>query len=113
MSKRNALVELEGPLPPGPLVNADLAPTSLGQRTWNVWHIASLWVGMSVCIPTYMLAASMIDAGMTWWQSLVAIVLGNAIVFVPLVINAHAGTRYGIPFPVYARAAFGPRGAHR
>src|SRR5205823_2004485 len=80
--------------------------------TWNVWHIASLWVGMSVCIPTYMLAASMIDAGMTWWQSLVAIVLGNAIVFVPLVINAHAGTRYGIPFPVYARAAFGPRGAH-
>jgi len=112
VSERNPLVELEGPLPPGPLVNADLAPTSLGQRTWNVWHIASLWVGMSVCIPTYMLAASMIDAGMTWWQSLVAIFLGNAIVFVPLVINAHAGTRYGIPFPVYARAAFGPRGAH-
>ncbi len=106
------MVELEGPLPVSALVNADLAPTSLGQRTWNVWHIASLWVGMSVCIPTYMLAASMIDAGMTWWQSLVAIVLGNAIVFVPLVINAHAGTRYGIPFPVYARAAFGPRGAH-
>src|SRR3989454_12712321 len=59
-----------------------------------------------------MLAASMIDAGMNWWQSLVAILLGNAIVLVPLVINAHAGTRYGIPFPVFARAAFGTRGAH-
>ena len=112
MSKRNPLVELEGPLPPGPLVNADLAPTAIYQRTWNVWHIASLWVGMSVCIPTYMLAASMIDAGMSWWQSLVTIALGNAIVLVPLAINAHAGTRYGIPFPVYARAAFGTRGAH-
>ena len=112
VSQRNPLVELEGPLPPGPLVNADLAPTAIRQRTWNVWHIASLWVGMSVCIPTYMLAASMIDAGMSWWQSLVTIALGNAIVLVPLAINAHAGTRYGIPFPVYARAAFGTRGAH-
>jgi NCS1 family nucleobase:cation symporter-1 len=106
------LIELDRELPAGPLVNADLAPTSLGQRTWNLWHIASLWVGMSVCIPTYMLAASMIQAGLTWRQSLVAILLGNAIVLVPLVINAHAGTRYGIPFPVYARASFGTRGAH-
>ena len=66
----------------------------------------------SVCIPTYMLASSMIDAGMTWWQSLFTILLGNAIVLVPLVINAHAGTKYGIPFPVFARAAYGWRGAH-
>lgn len=109
---RAGMVELSEPLPPGPLVNADLAPTGIAQRTWNLWHIASLWVGMSVCIPTYMLAASMIDAGLTWRQSLVAILLGNAIVLVPLVINAHAGTRYGIPFPVYARAAFGVRGAN-
>ena len=106
------LVELRQPLPPGKLVNDDIAPTSVQHRTWNVWHIASLWVGMSVCIPTYMLAASMIDAGMTWWQSLLAIFLGNAIVLVPMVINAHAGTRYGIPFPVYARASFGTVGAH-
>jgi NCS1 family nucleobase:cation symporter-1 len=67
---------------------------------------------MSVCIPTYMLGASMIGAGLTWWQSLLAVLLGNLIVLVPLVINAHAGTRYGIPFPVYARAAFGTAGAH-
>ena len=106
------LEELAQPLAADALVNRDLAPTPLNARTWGRWHIASLWVGMSVCIPTYMLAASMIQAGMTWWQSLVAIVLGNAIVLVPMIINAHAGTRYGIPFPVYARAAYGPRGAH-
>lgn len=94
------------------LLNPDIAPTRPDQRTWNLWHIASLWVGMSVCIPTYMLAASMIDAGMTWQQSLVAVLLGNAIVLAPMVINAHAGTRYGIPFPVYARASFGTGGAH-
>lgn len=106
------LIELVEPPAPGPLVNADLAPTTLAARTWGRWHIASLWVGLSVCIPTYMLAASMIQAGLTWWQSLLLILLGNAIVLIPLIINAHAGTRYGIPFPVYARAAYGHRGAH-
>ncbi|MBI4420283.1 MAG: NCS1 family nucleobase:cation symporter-1 [Gemmatimonadetes bacterium] len=105
-------MQLVEELPPSDLVNADLAPIGIDRRTWNLWHIASLWVGMSVCIPTYMLAAAMIDAGMTWRQSLFAILLGNAVVLIPLVINAHAGTRYGIPFPVYARAAFGTRGAH-
>ncbi|HWP37773.1 MAG TPA: NCS1 family nucleobase:cation symporter-1 [Gemmatimonadales bacterium] len=97
---------------PDVLINADIAPTRPEQRTWNLWHIASLWVGMSVCIPTYMLAASMIDAGLSWQRSLFAILLGNVIVLVPLVINAHAGTKYGVPFPVYARAAFGVAGAH-
>ena len=106
------LVALSEPLPPSRYLNADLAPTPLSQRTWNRWHFASLWVGLSVCIPTYMLAASLIDAGMNWWQSLLTIVLGNAIVLIPLAINAHAGTRYGIPFPVYARASFGLKGAH-
>ncbi len=112
MSGISPMVELTEDLPSGRLVNPDLAPTRVSGRTWNLWHIASLWVGMSVCIPTYMLAASMIEAGMNWWQSLAAILLGNAIVLVPLVINAHAGTRYGIPFPVYARASFGTMGAH-
>ncbi len=96
----------------GALSNPDLAPTPPEKRTWNRWHLASLWVGMSVCIPTYMLAASMIDAGMTWWESLLTILLGNALVLIPLAINGHAGTRYGIPFPIYARASYGIRGAH-
>ena len=106
------LVGLRQPLPASPYLNPDLAPTPIAARTWNRWHFASLWVGLSVCIPTYMLAASLIQAGMNWWQSLLTILLGNAIVLVPLAVNAHAGTRYGIPFPVYARAAFGLRGAH-
>jgi NCS1 family nucleobase:cation symporter-1 len=108
----SGLVELAEPLPPSPYLNADLAPVPVARRTWGLWHFASLWVGLSVCIPTYMLAASLIEAGMNWWQSLLTILLGNAIVLLPLAINAHAGTRYGIPFPVYARAAFGLRGAH-
>lgn len=94
------------------LTNADLAPTRPSERTWNAWHIASLWIGMSVCIPSYMLASSMIADGLSWQLSLVAIFLGNAIVLVPLVVSAHAGTRYGIPFPVFARASFGVVGTH-
>ena len=94
------------------LANRDLLPTGLEGRTWNMWHIASLWVGMSVCIPSYMLAASMIGAGLGWRTSLLTILAGNAVVLVPLVVGAHAGTRYGIPFPVFARASFGVRGAH-
>lgn len=106
------MVELTDELPPSALVNDDLAPVGIASRTWNLWNIASLWVGMSVCIPTYMLSASMIESGMSWWQSLLAILLGNAIVLLPMVINAHAGTKYGIPFPVFARASFGTVGAN-
>lgn len=106
------LVELQETPPESRLSNADLAPTPIQERTWSVWHIAALWVGMSVCIPTYMLAASMISAGMNWWQSLLTILLGNLIVLIPLLLNGHAGTKYGIPFPVYARASFGISGAH-
>jgi nucleobase:cation symporter-1, NCS1 family len=99
--------------PPDPsLSNADLAPTTIAQRTWTTYHIASLWVGLSVCIPTYMLAASLIGAGMNWKQAVVTILLGNVIVCVPMVLVAHAGTRFGIPFPVLARSSFGVLGSN-
>lgn len=94
------------------LINDDIRPTALSERTWNVWHIASLWVGMSVCIPTYMLASSMITGGLSWKEAISMILLGNLIVAVPMVLNGHAGTRYGIPFPVLGRAAFGTMGIH-
>ena len=94
------------------LSNADLAPTKVAQRTWSTYHIASLWVGLSVCIPTYMLASSLVGAGMNWWQAVGTIMLGNFIVCVPMVLIAHAGTRYGIPFPVLARASFGVLGSN-
>ena len=106
------MVELDVVLPESRLTNADIAPSGIEGRTWSMWNIASLWVAMSVCIPTYMLAASMISAGMNWWQSMLAILIGNAVVLVPMIVMAHAGTRYGIPFPVFARAAYGLTGAH-
>src|SRR5436305_1722357 len=98
--------------PAGDLSNPDLAPTTPAQRTWSAWSIAALWISMSACIPTYMLASSLIDGGMNWYQAVLTVFLGNAIVLVPMVLNAHAGTRYGIPFPVYCRASFGVLGAN-
>jgi NCS1 family nucleobase:cation symporter-1 len=94
------------------LTNADLAPTQPHQRTWGIYSIAALWVGMSVCIPSYMLASGLIAGGMSWKQAIATIALGNLIVLVPMILNAHAGTKYGIPFPVLARASFGVRGSN-
>jgi nucleobase:cation symporter-1, NCS1 family len=95
-----------------PLYNHDLAPVRIAQRTWNTWDYAALWVSMAHCIPTYMMASSMIKGGMSWWQALATILLGNLIVLVPILLNSHPGTKYGIPFPVFARAAYGTTGAN-
>src|SRR5215831_18124101 len=94
------------------LYNKDLAPVSRDRRTWGLYNYASLWVAMSVCIPTYMLASGLIAGGMNWWQAVGTILLGNVIVLAPMLLNAHAGTKYGIPFPVFVRASFGVRGAN-
>ena len=93
-------------------INADITPIPPSARKWATKDIAALWISMSACIPTYMLASSLIAEGMNWWQAVLTIFLGNAIVLVPMVLNAHAGTKYGIPFPVYCRASFGLRGAN-
>ena len=92
--------------------NADMAPVPPAGRRWGVRDMAALWVAMAACIPTYMLGSSLVADGMNWWQVVVTVVLANVIVLVPMVLNAHAGTKYGIPFPVYCRAAFGVRGAN-
>lgn len=105
-------VELTDDVSHSPLWNPDLAPTTIAQRKWSVWSISALWVSMAACIPTYMLASGLIDQGMDWKQAVVTIFLGNVIVLIPMVLNAHAGTRYGIPFPVYCRASFGTWGAN-
>src|SRR5262245_37273142 len=105
-------VELRDDVSRSPLYNADLAPTTIAQRRWTVWSVAALWISMSACIPTYMLASGLIDLGMDWKQAVFTIFLGNVIVLIPMVLNAHAGTKYGIPFPVYCRASFGVYGAN-
>jgi NCS1 family nucleobase:cation symporter-1 len=94
------------------LYNEDLAPTGPEQRTWTTYNIAALWIGMSIVITTYLLASGLMAAGMNWWQALLTISLGNVVVLIPMVLNAHAGTRYGVPFPVFVRASFGVRGAN-
>lgn len=94
------------------LHNEDLAPVSAEKRTWTRWHFAALWIGMVVCVPSYQIAAGMIDQGLNWWQACGLVLLGNSIVLVPILLNAHAGAKYGIPFPVFARAAFGVFGAN-
>lgn len=94
------------------LINEDLAPIPPSKRKWGTWNYAALWISMSLCIPTYMLASSLIGGGMNWWQAILTIFLGNSIVLVPMILNGHAGAKYGIPFPVFARASFGTKGAN-
>ena len=94
------------------LFNEDLAPTRVARRTWSTYTFAALWISMAHCIPTYMLASGLIGTGMNWWQALVTILVGNLIVLVPILLNSHPGTKYGIPFPVFARAAYGVFGAN-
>src|SRR5215216_2016095 len=94
------------------LYNEDLAPIPQSKRTWGTWNYTALWISMSLCIPTYMLASSLIGGGMNWWQAILTIFLGNTIVLIPMILNGHAGAKYGIPFPVFARASFGTTGAN-
>src|SRR5687767_1110293 len=104
--------ELDAELAGSPLWNKDLAPTPPSRRTWSTYNIAALWIGMAVVITTYTLASGLMQQGMNWYQALFTILLGNVIVLIPMILNAHAGTKYGISFPVLCRASFGTRGAN-
>src|SRR5216110_630797 len=95
-----------------PLYNSDLAPVPVARRNWTTYNYAALWISMAHCIPTYMLSSGLISAGMNWWQALITILLGNTIVLIPILLNSHPGTKYGIPFPVFARAAYGTYGSN-
>ena len=94
------------------LYSEDLAPITAQNRSWTTWNYAALWISMSLCIPTYMLSSSLIEGGMNWWQAILTIFLGNTIVLIPMILNGHAGAKYGISFPVFARASFGTNGAN-
>jgi NCS1 family nucleobase:cation symporter-1 len=109
---REALANLPPDIADSPLFSGDLAPVPASRRTWTTYNFAALWISMAHCIPTYMMAGGLIAVGMTWWQALLTIGLGNLIVLVPILLNAHPGTKYGIPFPVLARSSFGTVGAN-
>ncbi len=106
------IVQLREDLSASDLYSKDLAPVPPEERTWSMWSLAALWVGMAVCIPTYFMAALMISSGMGWLESLLIIGLANIIITIPMVMNGHAGVKYGIPFPVIGRASFGINGVH-
>ena len=113
-SRPDGRVELEDTsrIEASPLYNPDLAPVPIARRNWTTYNYAALWISMAHCIPTYMLASGLMAAGMNWRQALVTILLGNTIVLVPILLNSHPGTRYGIPFPVFARASYGTIGSN-
>lgn len=109
---KEALAELPPDIADSPLFNGDLAPVPKARRNWTTYNFAALWISMAHCIPTYMMAGGLVAVGMNWWQALLTIALGNVIVLVPILLNAHPGTKYGIPFPVLARSSFGTVGAN-
>lgn len=109
---KEEFVSLQEDVTSSPLYSEDLAPVPAERRTWNMWHLAFVWVGMAVCIPTYMMAAFMIKAGISWWAALLVIGLANVVITIPMALNGHAGVKYGIPFPVLGRSAFGIHGIH-
>jgi NCS1 family nucleobase:cation symporter-1 len=106
--REDVLREIEA----SPLYNKDLAPVPISKRNWTTYNYAALWISMAHCIPTYMLSSGLIGAGMNWWQALMTILLGNSIVLIPILLNSHPGTKYGIPFPVFARASYGTIGSN-
>jgi cytosine/uracil/thiamine/allantoin permease len=106
------IVELQEDVSQSPLYSEDLAPVPPSKRTWTKWNLAAIWVGMAVCIPTYLLASYMIKTGLSWIEALIIIGVANLIITVPMVLNGHAGVKYGIPFPVIGRSSFGIKGIH-
>ena len=111
-SADDGIVELTADLSGSPYYSHDMAPVSRAGRRWGMKDIAVLWISMSACVTTYTLASQRISEGMNWWQAVLTIFLGNVIVLIPMILNAHAGTKYGIPFPVYCRSSFGILGAN-
>jgi cytosine/uracil/thiamine/allantoin permease len=109
---KEEIINLTEDVSKSPLYNEDFAPIPKEQRSWGLVDMTAIWIGMAVCIPTYLLASYMMKAGLSWVEALVIIILGNIIITIPMVLNGHAGVKYGVPFPVIGRASFGTKGIH-
>jgi NCS1 family nucleobase:cation symporter-1 len=92
--------------------NNDIRPTVQAERTWGTYNISMLWVGMSICIPSFMMASGLVGMGLSVWASVFNVVLGNVLILIPIQLNSYVGTKYGISFPVFSRLTFGMKGAH-
>tara|TARA_R110002126_G_scaffold35949_4_gene109929 strand:+ start:7418 stop:9160 length:1743 start_codon:yes stop_codon:yes gene_type:complete len=108
----NENLKLPPELESSPLSGEDMIPLAHEDRTWTMWNMTAIWVGMAVCIPTYLLASNMILSGLSWQASLIIIAIANLLITIPIVLSGHAGVKYGIPFPVFGRAGFGIYGVH-
>jgi NCS1 family nucleobase:cation symporter-1 len=107
VSDENELARIKTEVQASSLYNEDLASTSPEERTWTTYNIAALWVGMAIVITTYTLGSGLMTAGTNWWRALLTVSLGNIIVLIPMLLNSHAGTKYGVPFPVFVRSSYG------
>ncbi len=106
-------LEVAADVADSPRYNEDIAPTRISQRSWNHWHIAALWVGMSICVPTYTLGGVLTAYfGLSVSEALWTIFIANVIILIPLTLNAFPGTKFGIPFPVVLRSSFGIIGSN-
>ena len=106
-------LDLGQDLASSPRYNDDIAPTKAEVRTWTRWNVASLWVGMAICVPTYTLGGVLTAYfGLSVSEALWTILIANIVVLIPLTLNAFPGTRYGIPCPVVLRASFGIIGSN-
>lgn len=106
-------LEVDSDLQQSSAYNDDLAPTKVKDRTWSKWNIAALWVGMSICVPTYTLGGVLTAYfGLSVMEALFTILVANIILLVPLTLNAYPGTKFGIPFPVLLRSSFGMIGSN-
>jgi NCS1 family nucleobase:cation symporter-1 len=110
----NGQVELADPaaVAAGPYANPELVPVPIAKRTWSTYNYVAIWMGMAHNIPSYLLASGLIALGMGWLQAFLTITIANLLVLIPMLLNSHAGTKYGIPYPVLARAFYGIRGAN-
>ncbi|MEQ8578403.1 MAG: cytosine permease [Balneola sp.] len=108
----NENLKLPAELESSPLSGEDMVPLPHEDRTWSMWNMTAIWIGMAVCIPTYLLASNMILSGLSWQASLIIIAIANLVITIPMVLSGHAGVKYGIPFPVFGRAGFGIYGVH-
>ena len=94
------------------LYNHDLAPTAPEGRTWGVFSLFAMWMSDVHSVGGYTFAASLFFLGLTGWQVLIAMTVGIVAVYFLMNLIGRPSLRYGIPFPVVARIAFGVMGAN-